>query len=65
MDNLFKKAKEMAQDPAMQERLKNEAQKRFGSGGSKGTDQPERVSGESSDANDQALDTTDETETRH
>jgi hypothetical protein len=34
MDSFLDKAKEMAQDPAMQERLKSEAQKRFGGGGS-------------------------------
>jgi hypothetical protein len=38
---LFKKAKEMAQDPANQERLKKMARERFGVGASKGaTDQP-------------------------
>ncbi len=63
MDSLFNKAKEMAQDPAMQERLKNEAQKRFGSGGSTSPDHTDAESGErSGDAgpsDDQARDTTD------
>jgi len=41
VDDLFNKAKEMAQDPANQERLKKVARDRFGMGDSKGaTDQP-------------------------
>ena len=51
LDDLFNKAKELAQDPANQERLKKMAQERFG-GGSKGADQsegaPEDLSGNQS-----------------
>ncbi len=48
MDNLFNKAKELAQDPATQERLKKMAQERFG-GGSRGADQSEGTAEDRSD----------------
>ena len=47
MDDLFNKAKEMAQDPANQERIKKMAQERFG-GGSRDANQSEGASGDQS-----------------
>lgn len=38
MEELFKKGREMAEDPAMQERLKNAAQEHFGKGSSHDAD---------------------------
>lgn len=56
MEELFKKGQEMAEDPAMQERLKNAAQEHFGKGSSHDADRNDGDAGERSHERHEASD---------